>query len=610
LFVSDSLFFLEGLVMSGVTGADKYAVRIENAEVSIVRDCAFNDCSNGIYISNSSAKATLREIGFNTSTIFNMSRGINIQAGNVVVKNVRVINSADIDTLLIGSGQNSIITANDIISFSDSIDVGMYFSNKTRVSGLGHRFVAANDGIVLSGDSVDVRFDATQIFNSTNDAVRIESTGTNPRLGLFSFTIDDSESLNLNILNSTATILGDGFTNLDKVYIKPGTMIYTSILDDKSGDEGLNVLGELRVGIPEVPTESAFGGGDSYTRGMLVYTYNGSTYTNVTDSAVNVDGFNVKFPNVNVNTAIYMTSTLNDSLIHHGLKVYMEDSMTIGSGEVLSEYWNGSTWTEFNCMVTDGDEPFLPYAKQYFEQNGSTHIRYDITMTNDDWIANDPPSLGNNHKWVRYRIATAITESPKIDQIKLHTNRYEFNSDGFGEGFGNARNRQLSELNIGAGEPFEGNMQSQTIYVDQDIGVGFQTNRFTATADKLGYPINFADNVDTSSPFTIVWSGRSAAAGSITWTIRYKIVSPDDVLYTTEPTPSGTSGTVTVTQTISLGTNELFTAEIDISKAIPRRQSGFGDQIWISIQPSTLPGSFDLTNIGAAFWTWSEGGHW
>lgn len=608
LFKGNNFFFLNGLTLHGVTGSG-YAVKMDSIGEMLVEDCIIFDCENGVLVNEDSAYFNMLNNAFYTVNE-DMICGMVVNAGNVAVDFLKIIQHSDIDTIIKSCNKESILTLNNVVSFSDSVGVGMYLCDKSRVSGYGSRLSNMYDGLILEGDSVLVRFDVLEILNAKNDGFRIESTGNGIEQGLFATTITGAARFNFNIINSDATAIGNGFTELDKSYIAEGAKVFAYLLDTKGEDEGLSVFGELKVGSPAAPSESVFGGGDSYTNGMLVYEYNGSSYTNVTDSALNIDGDCVEFPNNNANTAIYVSTLVLDSAIHHGIKAYMLDSMTLGAGEVVAEYWNGSTWTEFNGMVTDGDEPYYPYAKSYFEQNLSTHIRYNIEMTNDDWQANDPMSLGSDHKWIRYRITSTITESPRIDQIKLHTSRTELNADGFNESFGNARSRKLAPLDIGAGEPFEGAMQSQTIYVDENIGVGFQTNKFTATGDKIGYTLNLADNLDTSSPLSLVWGGHSLSSGSIQWTIRYRIVSPGDILYTSEPAASGTSGTVIVNATITSGINELFQADIDVSEAIPRRLNGFGDQIWISIQPTTLPGNFSLTNIGAAYWTWSEGGHW
>jgi hypothetical protein len=610
LFIGAAFFYLEGLSLFGVTGANNYAVNMSSAGEMLVDKCVFTDCSNGILLNNTNGFMNILNSALFTIDA-DMSRGLNVNAGNATVDFFKVVQRSDIDTLIRSCGSNSILTLNNIVSFSDSVDVGFYFCDTSRISGYGSRMVGLNDGIIIEGDSVNVRLDVVQIFNATNDGFRIESTGNGIELALFATTISGCERWNFNVENSDVIVSGNGFTELDKGYIEAGAGFYAYLLDTKTGDEGLNILGELHVGTAASPTESVFGGGDSYNNNMLVYEYNGSTYANVTDSAISVDGNCVNFPNTSANTAIYIASTVMDSALHYGLKMFVLDSMTIGSGAVVSEYWNGSTWAEFNGMVTDGDEPYLPYAKRYFEQDSTfIQIRYDAEMTNDDWRANDPPTIASDHKWVRYRITTAITSSPRIDQIKLHPERLEINANGFQEMFGNSRNFGNLALTIGSGGPFEGNMQNQTIYVDQDLGVGFRNNRFTATADKLGFSGFIPFNFDSSTKVKFVFSGRYVTGGTAQWTVRYRWISPDSTIYTSEPASSGLVQTSIINATVTAGINEIFLAEIDLSEAIARRQNGFGDQLWVSLQPTTLPGSFDLTTVNVSYLKWCEGGHW
>jgi hypothetical protein len=609
LFIGDNFFFIEGVSLFGVTGSDKYAVRMDSVGEMLIDACIFTDCSNGVLLNEDSAFINILNSGLFTIDA-DMSRGINVNAGNATIDFLKVIQRSDIDTLIRACNQESILTLNNIVSFSDSVGVGFYLCDGARVSGYGSRMVGLNDGIILEGDNTQVRLDVVQIFNATNDGFRIESTGTGIELALFATSISNCSNLNFNVLNSTATVSGNGFTELDKGYVEPEAGFYAYLLDTKEGDEGLNILGELHVGTPASPAESAFGGGDSYNNNMLVYEYDGSTYTNVTDSAINIDGDCVEFPNTNVNTAIYIASTVLDSAIHYGIKSFMLDSLEVGAGEVLAEYYDGSTWTEFNAMVTDGDSPFLPYAKDYFEQTGAAQIRYDAAMTNDDWTANDLPVVGDDHKWVRYRIATTITSSPRIDQFKLSPSKSEINSDGYKEYFGNARSYGQLSLTIGSAGPFEGNMQSQTIYVDEDLGVGFNQNRFTTTTDKLGINGFLPFTFDSSTKLRFVWSGRYVSGGTAQWTIRYRVISPGETLYTSEPAATGLVQTVVVNATVTAGINEIFLAELDVSEAIARRKNGFGDQIWISMQPTTLPGNFDITTLGVSYFQWCNGGHW
>ena len=290
------------------------------------------------------------------------------------------------------------------------------------------------------------------------------------------------------------------------------------------GDEGVQCLGEYVIGDLNDPKELVVGEGDSHVIGLKVFsTSDDVTYVDYTDEASS--GAGSTYPTFGGFTNAGAADYIGSDYPICGIKLNTASLVTPGSGAVAREYWNGSAWTEFNGMSTGSDSPYAYYAKDYFEQPVGTHIRYNIEMTNDDWTANDPMGRGENKKWVRYRIATAITESFTIDQIKLHPSRWEANSDGFNEFFGDARFTSLLPLNIGSAQPLEGNMQSRTLYVDQNIGVGFQNNRFTATTDILGFNFSLPDNIDTGCPINFVWSGRSAVDGSITWIIRWKIVN-------------------------------------------------------------------------------------
>lgn len=527
-----------------------------------ISDIIFNSVDTAIHATNPLNFVFANNIFF-ASESQKINRGILIEGGRLssdrLLTNVQ--DSIGIMVELIGS--NSFGVIDNISTFSTNVDT-----------------------VIHAHDTATVVINTSTIYNAVNGLVA-------------------SNYSNIKFNGNTHNSISGTYTDSD------ATSILAGYANNDDNDNALVIEGqELHVGDAEQGFEVCIGQGDSYSDDLLAYIYDGSSYWSTGDSLKHIDGIYVEFPNTSVNTALYLASDVaSDTILHYGIKVENVDSMTVGSGEVIAEYWNGSAWTEFNSMVTDGSAPYAYNNKSYFEQTQSTHIRYTIALRDSNWIASDPVSLGSVRKWVRFRIATAITESPQIDQIKLHSSRFEVNDDGFLEFFGDARASSLLPVNIGSGQPFEGNMQSQTIYVDENIGVGFQNNRFTATGDKLGYSVNLPDNVDTGCPVNIIWSGRYVTGGTAQWTVRYRIVSPDSALYTTEPAASGLSGTVVVNATVTSGINEIFKAEIDISEAFPTRQNGFGDQLWFSLQPTTLPGNFDITNIGAAYWRWGAGGH-
>jgi hypothetical protein len=255
---------------------------------------------------------------------------------------------------------------------------------------------------------------------------------------------------------------------------------------------------------------------------------------------------------------------------------------------------------------------FLKYAKNYFNNAaGSYHIKFDPNI-DDDWIVSDPitPAIGEDLYWMRFRIVTAITTSPTIQQIKLHVSRAEINTDGTFESHGHART--YKKLSLDAAGPIEGAMQSQDIYVDENVGVAFINNRFTAVADMYGFSFELPEDCDTSAPLILAWKGKFAAAGSIQFTVRMKIVKPGDAYTNSEPAASGESITVlTPVTAVAANVREDFRVDLDISDAIPSRAGGFGDEIWITVQYTTrdTAGNFDHTKYSANYLSDFNGRH-
>ena len=154
-------------------------------------------------------------------------------------------------------------------------------------------------------------------------------------------------------------------------------------------------------------------------------------------------------------------------------------------------------------------------------------------------------------------------------------------------------------------------MQNASIWMDEDIGVGYLTNRFTAQNDKYGFEVIAPNNIDTSSELAFRFCGRPSLTESITFTIRWTWQGPDGNIYTSDPGPgtNPNSQSTTVTKAVTSGTLEFFEAYLDISDLIARRNNDFPDTMMISIQPSTMGGNFDLIGVQFYYLIWSPGGH-
>lgn len=610
LFISVLFTHFTGLIFDGVTGAGKYTINHIVAGDVTIKNCVFKDCINGLLLNHVSATGEIHNcIG---KTVFDtVDKMIHVTLGNLTLNGLNIRTTSTITTLVEVDGVGAFCSIRDIKCLSPNITTAFKFINGCRVSGAMNDIAFAYDGIIIYGDDTIVNMDVLKIFNLQNDGLRIENTGTGIELSMFSTTISGCGRWNFFIENPNSIVSGNGFTEINKGYIIEGAKFYATLLDITEDDEGLNIFGELRVGTPENPAESSLGEGDSYTRGMLVYTFDGSGFTDISVSASTASLSQFSFLNTSADTALYITSSLtkSDKVKHYGIKTKVITSGVMDSGSIVVEYWDSSGWTSVNIMETEGENKYFPKANYIFQTIGSNQIRYDIILANDNWIKNDPMTGGTDYYWIRFRIVSGITSSPVFEQFKLHTNRYEINTDGFIEYFGKARPIGQLPINIGSASPIEGNMQSQSIYISENIGVGFQTNKFTATTDILGLSTRLPYSVDTSSNINIIWSGLFNTSHTPEFTIRWGWVKQGDTISTTELGQVNNYNETTISRTVTGDTNEVFQANLDISGMIARRENGFGDELWVTLQITTLSGTFTITTWTADYTKWCEGGH-
>jgi hypothetical protein len=614
LFIGARFAHIVGIVFDNVTGSNNYAVNHSSPGELLVEDCVFRNCSNGVLLNHISAGLELYNCAANTPTT-NTDKLITVTAGVLSIDNLKIRISATIETIMHITGVNSLCSISEVQSLSPNVTTGLFANDGCRISGHVLRFVNMVDGIVVQGNNTQVRIDGNQIFNLKNDGFRINNVGTGIILALFSTTISACLGFNFNILNPNSTTIGNGFTEIDNSFIIPGSKMYAYLLDTKEDDAGFNVIGEFHVGLPERPVESAIGGGDSYTRGMFVYTKTElGVFVDVSIDARSASASTFTFPGIIADNSIYISSSLVgelDVLEHFGIKTKVLTAAVQGTGNIIIEYWNGVAWVAVSGMEVDSLGNYWPHANNYFQDIGSHHIRYNSQLAIDSWTKNDPMLLGTDYYWIRFRIVTDITTAPIFEQFKLHTNRTEINADGWNEYFGKARPIGQLALNFSAARPFEGNMQSQELYINEDVGVGYTQNKFTATGDKSGVSGFLPFDFDSSSPIIMEWSGRPTQTQTIVWTIRAAWVTDNgiDEYYTSEPALLPGRIVETVTQDIIAGEVSMFNVHLNLEEIISRRENAYGDELWISLQPSTLSGTFAITSSQATYTKWSEGGH-
>lgn len=613
LFEGANFAYLDGLVFANT--ATGWVLNHNFAGNISVINCVLRDCGLGFQVNGPASILEVANLAVNTpGGSVTTSYAIKASQGTFVFQNIVARLNSIIDTLIDVSGATTFGLIVNIASSSLSLTTGLKAYDGVVMSGSVFNVIGPTDGIVVYGDNTDVRLDTVKIINPLNDGFRIENIGTNVNFSLFSATITGAGRYNFNIENPNSVSVGDGYTELDNSFVAPGASLYASVIDTKEDDEGRVNYGQFAVGSPERPAESIFGSGDSYTRGMLVYTETElGVFVDVSEEARSASGSTFTFPGVVADNSIYVCSSLTDGtdfLEHFGIKSKVGTAAVKGTGEIVIEYWDGATWTEVNGMEADSSGEYYPHAKDYFQDIGGHHIRYNSKLAVDSWTKNDPMLLGVSYYWVRFRIATAITTAPILEQFKLHTNRKEINSDGWPEYFGKARPIGQLPLSIGGDRSFTGVVQNQSIWINQNVAAGLIENRFTTTTGYVGRYFFAPLDLDTSSPIEFILAGRPNGTGQVEITVGYDVTTEGDLAYTSDPGLLPGKRTVSESRAVVDGEIEIYTLLLDVSDVIARREGGTPDFICLSINTSILGiTNFDMMAIEANYTKWSNGGH-
>lgn len=591
--------------LTGASGAGGICLNVPDS--SYANGLEIRNCETGILVSGASASLISSNIVTDTGVFTDFIKvasgaymwvsGLNVASNSAITRAVNVDGSG---TRLVVDGSIS----------GTSTTYGLYIDNG------GH----------LDVKSIIVINAGTGLYAGTTGANLIHGNTGN---------IISNSTYDLDI-NGTSKIYFSGLlTEKEKVHIASTATNVLSFNDPSPTENSFNVLGELSVGEPEHAQETHLGEGNEYTEGELVYTYNGSTYTDVSSAAKTL-GTTFTFPGVSANNAIYISS---DHLIASGDYAKFQGmrytttatAAVLGGGSIVHEYWNGSAWTQFNNMCL--------HATLLYRYNESCFIRAsndenDIfsSAINPGWTKNDPPSTGTNRYWMRLRIATGITTAPVFDQFYLHPNSTQFNPDGTMTLFGNARHRRT--FVVSPDMMFFGTGTNAPRATSFTVGTGGgtwtderQRASFSgSTLQELSGSISVPKGVDTSSGLhaKIYWKKSDSNSGNVVWKINYLVNGPQNIQavdgsnISTAPRATAESITATAGSTITTAATGVssstrviasdFTTDIDLTNHFE------GDTIFVRLyrDPSDSGDTYGSSAIvtgfemSGVFWTLGE----
>lgn len=428
------------------------------------------------------------------------------------------------------------------------------------------------DACSLNGATIGIH------IGPTSGGTEVSAVGTTLREEL-------TENARKESVDSMLRISGSG--DKDKFPTLNGVEnVSIDILDGTEGEAGKVLLGNLSVGSENIPKESSFGGGNSHTRGMKVFTNTNlevGTWGDITTALSSISGSTVLlFPGTGIGNTLYVGGDIEFPGVKH--------SITAGvvGGSMIHEYWNGSSWIVFNEMTSDSDFPYSQYGTSHMKQLGSKQVRFQDMP---GWATKNLNGL--NKYWIRFRISSSITTIPIGEQFKLHTHRTEINKDGFVEYFGNAR--QVRDLlwhqrlvdDLAGSSP-----ANVSIQLANNITITPIDNRFIdGTTDGVGGIINVPDGLDTSKPIKlqIGWRPSTNNIGDIEFETRHAIVAEgSSVDGSISSTLQSTIVSVNNQQDIFIST----IIEFNINSAIP------GNLFALSIFRNATSGNLDDTFSG------------
>jgi len=324
-----------------------------------------------------------------------------------------------------------------------------------------------------------------------------------------------------------------------KTYVGEGTATPYIEVVNVGDDKGLIFTEQISVGSPDAPKESVLGEGDSYGVGKEDTTPDG---TPKVGSAWHCDTANTT--NMVITSATDVTSELSsDSESTTGLfggatagkyilvgsdykfggvKAKIDTAGTIEPDNVIGEYLQASnTWVTASFMATDSNYPYTQFGNTLSASSskseqwrfGFNPLSLPVTWAKVNLTIN---GVVYNKYWARFRVTSNITLDAVMQQIKLHTNRFEVNSDGSTEYFG--KSRYAKDIEIEKHTNTTKNPANENITIASGI-TELRTDNELNNGASDGFILSgkIPEGMDTSIPvqLEVEWYPKGSGSGDV-----------------------------------------------------------------------------------------------
>ena len=485
--------------------------------------------------------------------------------------------------------------------------VNAYHATGASAALLLNNSIAAKDpaGTVTNGLLIEQGAHCDVHGVTIHDATNGIHVGTNGG-ELEALSLDIHSSVMWDVLSndaSTVITIGGGKIDSNLISRTPGDSILGYWQEAFPGDLGTSVQGEFHVGTPYQPAETVLGEGDSTILNMHVFTTNGAGagFIDETTDAGDGTAYNV-FQGVTAGHICYWGVSDRE---FPGIKLNITTAMVLGAGVVVWEISDGAAgWTAINLLATNSNSPYEQYAQALMVRVENDQIRFDpSSVTFGINTVN-----GQAAYWLRARITTGITTAPIASKAgsastKIHTNRWECNSNGYTEFFGGAI--KSGALQLGTRYPAAGGSSPGSVTFDVSANVSWVDTdaQFAGAGDAVIWQVPVPPGLDTSREISIdaVWAPSTTDVTGVSMILRAVQLSPGDNMAGALPeitdtqiyTASGTADDVEATVTHSLS----------IPNALP------GETVVLQLERVTASGggtpAIEVINVSASGYFWS-----
>lgn len=339
----------------------------------------------------------------------------------------------------------------------------------------------------------------------------------------------DEEGNSVNVKNSVL-----------KQYLGEGTATPFLEVTHDGDDTGIVCTEQWSVGKPGAGRESVFGEGDSYGVGLENTTPDGTpvagsawhfdyanlsglTITGATDITTTLASDSGSTTGLFGGTAAGSAILVGSDYTFGGVKAKIDTLGVVDAGDVVAEYLaSTSGWVQASFMVTDANFPYEQKGNQIATCSScSEQWRFGFNPLIGLPVAWDKVTLNINGTdytkyWAVFRVTDTITTDPIMEQVKLHTNRYEINDDGNTEYFG--RGRYPKDILVTKETNNDKNPSNEDLDIAPGITEDRQDNEFqNNTQDGFILRGTLTEGVDTSIPVQVIidWMPLTNGSGDV-----------------------------------------------------------------------------------------------